>query len=191
VKLAFYLIATAMIAVALLLLLLPLVRHGRMQGRPRGIFALAMCVSVVVPMAAVGLYLIVGSPTTLNGVQRAEPNLSIDQAVDQLKAHLAQEPNDLQGWMLLGQTSSVMHKSADARAAYEQALRIDANNTGAMVGWAEADSLAREDHIIEGHARDLLERAVKLDPQNQHGLWLLGISEFQHDQYAEIGRAHV
>jgi len=84
VKLAFYLIATAMIAVALLLLLLPLVRHGRMQGRPRGIFALAMCVSVVVPMAAVGLYLIVGSPTTLNGVQRAEPNLSIDQAVHQL-----------------------------------------------------------------------------------------------------------
>ncbi|WP_267224147.1 tetratricopeptide repeat protein [Dyella silvae] len=184
-KLGFYLIATAMIAVALALLLLPLVRHGRMQGRSRGIFALALCVSIAMPMAAVGLYLIVGTPVALNGVQHAESRLSIDQAVEELKAHLAQQPDDLQGWMLLGQTSAVMHRSAEARAAYEQALRIDTNNSAAMVGWAEADSLLRDDHRIEGRARDLLERAVKLDPQSQHGLWLLGISQFQHDQYAE------
>jgi cytochrome c-type biogenesis protein CcmH len=185
VKLGFYLIATAMIAVALALLLLPLVRHGRMQGRSRGILALALCVSIVVPMAAVGLYLVVGTPVALNGVPHAQPNLSIDQAVEELKAHLAQQPDDLQGWMLLGQTSAVMHRPAEARDAYEQVLRIDTNNSAAMVGWAEADSLQRDDHRIEGRARDLLERAVKLDPQNQHGLWLLGISQFQHDQYAE------
>ena len=184
-RLAFYLIAAAMIAVALFLLLLPLVRHGRQQGRSRNIFILALVLAFTLPLAAVGLYLTVGTPVALNGVQRPDQGMNIDQAVGELKAHLAQQPDDLQGWMLLAQTYSVMHRATDARDAYEQALRIDANNSVAMVGWAEADSLLRDDHRIEGRAQELLERAVKLDPQSQRGLWLLGISQFQHDHYAE------
>jgi cytochrome c-type biogenesis protein CcmH len=185
VKLAFFLIAAVMIAVALVLLLLPLVRHGRQHGRPRGVFALALIVAFMLPLAAVGLYLAIGTPVTLNGVPRAEQGMSIGQAVDELKAHLGQKPDDVQGWMLLAQTYTAMHRQAEARDAYEQALRIDANNSVAMVGWAEADSLLRDDHLIEGRSVELLERAVKLDPQSQHGLWLLGISQFQHDHYAE------
>jgi cytochrome c-type biogenesis protein CcmH len=185
VRLAFYLIAAAMIVAALLLLLLPLVRHGRLQGRPRGVFVLAMIVAIALPLAAVGLYVVVGTPVALNGVPKSDAGMSIDQAVDELNAHLGQQPNDLQGWMLLGQTYSVMHRAADARHAYEQAMRIDPDNSVAMVGWAEADSLLREDHRIDGRAQELLERAVKIDPQSQRGLWLLGISQFQHDKYAD------
>lgn len=184
-RLAFYLIAAAMIVAALLLVLLPLVRHGRQQGRPRGVFALAMIVAFCLPIAAIGLYLAVGTPVALNGVPKADAGMNIDQAVDELKTHLAQKPDDQQGWMLLGQTYSVMHKAADARDAYDHVLRLDADNSVAMVGWAEADSLLREDHRIEGRAQELLERAVKIDPQSQRGLWLLGISQFQHDQYTE------
>lgn len=184
-RLAFYLIAAAMIAVALLLVLLPLVRHGRQAGKPRSVFVLSLVLALALPLAAVGLYLGVGTPVALNGVPKAGSDMSIDQAVDELKAHLAQEPNDLQGWMLLGQTYGVMHRPAEQRDAYDHALRIDADNGVAMVGWAEADSMLHDDHRIEGRARDLLERAVKIDPQSQRGLWLLGISQFQHDQYAD------
>jgi cytochrome c-type biogenesis protein CcmH len=185
VRLAFYLIAAAMIVAALLLVLLPLVRHGRRLGRPRGLFALSMIVAFCLPVAAIGLYLAVGTPVVLDGVPKSDAGMSIDQAVDELNAHLVQKPDDLQGWMLLGQTYSVMHRASDARHAYDEALRIDPDNSVAMVGWAEADSLLREDHRIEGRAQELLERAVKIDPQSQRGLWLLGISQFQHDQYAQ------
>lgn len=184
-RLAFFLIAAAMIVAALLLLLLPLLRHGRQQGRPRHVFALAMLVAFCLPVAAIGLYLAVGTPVALNGVPKASAGMNIDQAVDELKAHLVQQPNDLQGWMLLGQTYSVMHRTAEARDAYDHALKLDADYAVAMVGWAEADSLLRDDHRIEGRAQELLERAVKIDPQSQRGLWLLGISQFQHDQFAQ------
>ncbi|RDJ00624.1 hypothetical protein DVT68_02195 [Dyella solisilvae] len=184
-RLAFFVIAAVMVAAALSALLLPLMRHGRRQGRSRGVFALALGLAFVLPIAAVGLYLAVGTPVALNGVEHQPQQMNIEQAVGELKTHLAQQPDDLQGWMLLGQTSSVMHRPADARDAYDHALRLDADNSVAMVGWAEADSLLREDHRIEGRAAELLQRAVKLDPQSQRGLWLLGISQFQHDQYAE------
>jgi len=185
VRLGFYLIAAAMIVAALLLVLLPLVRHGRTQGRSRGVFVLAMIVAFCLPLAAIGIYVVVGTPVALDGVPKANSGMNIDQAVDELKAHLAQKPDDVQGWMLLGQTYGVMHRSAEARDAYDHALQLEPNNGLALVNWAEADSLLREDHRIEGRARELLERAVTLDPQNQRGLWLLGISQFQHDEYAK------
>jgi cytochrome c-type biogenesis protein CcmH len=186
VKLAFYFVAAAMIAVALALLLLPLVRQGRRQGRSRSVFALALAVAFVLPLAAVGLYLAVGTPVALNGVPTQDAStLSIDQAVAELRAHLEQKPDDVQGWLLLAQTYGAMHKPGEMRDAYDQVLRLDANNTAAMVGWAEADSIQRPDHRIEGRSRELLERAVQLEPDSQRGLWLLGISDFQHDRYAE------
>jgi cytochrome c-type biogenesis protein CcmH len=183
VKLAFYLVAAAMIATALALLLWPLVRHGRREGRSAGIFALALLVAFVLPLGAGGLYLLVGTPVALNGVA-APPTMDIDQAVAELRDHLKQQPNDLQGWLLLAQTEAAMHQNAQARDAYGQALRLDPGNGAAMVGWAEADSMARDDHRIEGRAAQLLEQAVQADPANQRGLWLLGISQFQHDDYA-------
>lgn len=173
-----------MIAVALAALLLPLVRQGRESGRSRGVFALTLAIAFVLPLSAAGLYLLVGAPATLNSVsaEAAQP-LTMQQALDELRAHLAQQPDDVQGWMLLAQTQAMQHDSAAARDAYDHVLKLDPNNAEAMVGWAENDSATRSDHMIEGRALDLLKRAVLLHPDSQRGLWLLGISDFQHGDY--------
>ena len=48
-----------------------------------------------------------------------------------------------------------------------------------MVAWAETDAMARDRPPHPGRARSLLQQAVKDDPRNQRGLWLLGISDYQ------------
>ncbi|WP_049622543.1 tetratricopeptide repeat protein [Frateuria defendens] len=184
-KTAFYLIAAAMIAVALLLLLLPLVRHGRRMGRPRGVFALALAVALVLPLAAAGLYFKVGTPQAMNPEARAASPVDIEQALAQLRQHLAEQPNDVQGWLLLAQTRGAMGRPDEAREAFDRVLKLDANNTAAMVGWAEADAQLQAEHRVQGRARELLQRAVEIDPANQRGLWLLGIGDFQQAHYAE------
>ena len=173
-----------MIAVALAALLLPLVRHGRKSGRSRGVFALTLAIAFVLPLSASGLYLLIGTPAALNGVptEAAQP-LTMQQALDELHIHLAQQPDDVRGWMLLAQTQALQHDPGAARDAYDHVLKLDANNAEAMVGWAENDSMTRSDHMIEGRALDLLKRAVLLHPDSQRGLWLLGISDFQHGDY--------
>jgi cytochrome c-type biogenesis protein CcmH len=182
----FYLIAAAMTVVALIFVLVPLLRRGRQAGPSRAMFGLALGLALVLPLSVAGIYALVGTPAALRGVdaQAAMPQ-SIDDAVAALRAHLAQEPGDQAGWMLLGQTGTALRKPAMARDAYDHALQLDANNADAMVGWAEADSMLREDHLIEGRARDLLLRAVQLQPDSQRGLWLLGISDFQQGRYAD------
>lgn len=174
-----------MIAVALALLLLPLLRQGRQSGRPRGVFTLMLFIALAIPIGAAGLYLKVGTPSTLGGIAtQAQPVTDINKALDELRAHLASNPNDAQGWMLLAQAAIEMQQPDEARNAFEHALQLTPNDTNAMVGWAEADSAAQPDHHIQGRARDLLEQAVKLQPNNQRGLWLLGISDFQEGQFA-------
>lgn len=182
----FYIAAAVMIAVALLLLLLPLLRHGRQAGRPRGLFVLMLCIALLVPVGAALLYWQIGTPATLNGVPtQAQTITDVNKALDQLRAHLTSQPNDVQGWLLLAQAEMDMQQPEEARKAFGQVLTLSPDNTAAMVGWAQADSTASADHHISGHARELLERAVKLEPDNQRGLWLLGISDFQQARFAE------
>ncbi|OOG38192.1 hypothetical protein [Rhodanobacter sp. C05] len=185
-KIVFLIAAAVMIAVALTALLLPLIRQGRKSGRSRGVFALTLAIAFVLPLTAAGLYLLIGTPAALNGVNaEAGQPLTLPQAIDELRAHLAQQPNDQQGWMLLAQTSTMQRDPAAARDAYDHVLQLNANNAEAMVGWAETDSMTRIDHMIEGRALELLKRAVQLQPDSQRGLWLLGISDFQHGDYRE------
>jgi cytochrome c-type biogenesis protein CcmH len=186
VKIVFFIIAAVMIAVALAVLLVPLVRKGRQSGRPQSAFVLSLVIAFVLPLATAGLYLLIGTPAALNGVTaESTPPLTMQQAVVELHVHLAEQPNDLQGWMLLAQTSAMLHDPADARDAYDHALKLDANNAEAMVGWAEADSMLRDGHLIDGRALELLKHAVQMHPDNQRGLWLLGISDFQHGLYRD------
>lgn len=175
-----------MVAVALALLLLPLLRQGREAGRSRSVFVVALLIALVLPLGTGALYMLVGTPAALNEASKqAAPSLTMEQALTELRAHLQQQPDDLQGWMLLAQTSSMLHQPADARDAFDHALKLSPNSAEAMIGWAENDSMTRADHRIDGRARELLQRAVKLQPDSQRGLWLLGISDFQNGDYRD------
>ncbi|GLQ86945.1 tetratricopeptide repeat protein [Dyella flagellata] len=185
-KSLFYISAAVMTAVALALLLLPLLRHGRQAGRPRSLFVLMLAIALVVPAGTALLYRQIGTPATLEGVStQAQTLTDVNKALDELRAHLVAQPADAQGWMLLAQAEMEMQQPEEARNAFGQALKLRPNDTGAMVGWAQADSTARPDHYIDKRARELLEQAVKLEPDNQRGLWLLGISDFQQGRFAD------
>jgi cytochrome c-type biogenesis protein CcmH len=185
VKLAFYLVAAAMLATALALLLVPLLREGRRNGRPRGVFALALGIALLLPLGTLALYLHVGTPATLDGVAAAPRPMDFQQALGELRAHLAQQPNDAQGWALLAEATTALKQPEQARDAWNHVLEITPNDVAAMVGWAETDSMVRDDHQIDGRALDLLHRALEQQPDSQRALWLLGISQFQHAQYAD------
>lgn len=174
-----------MVVAAIAAVVWPLMRADARRPRSRQMFALALGAIVVIPLATLGLYLKVGTPATLDGVALQPAPMNINQALADLRAHLKQQPDDLRGWALLAQTSAAMQQPADARDAYDHVLKIDADNTDAMVGWAEADSSLQVTHVIGDRARDLLRRAVIKQPDNQRALWLLGISQFQQNAFAE------
>lgn len=183
---AFYLVAALMIVAALALVLLPLVRTGRRHGRPRGVFGLSLVLALLLPLSAIGVYALIGNPAAMEAISHeAPPGMTIETAVAKLEKQLEANPDDLQGWLLLGQTYGTMQRPAKARDAYAHAMELAPDSADIMVAWAEADSLARPDHVIEGKTRSKLQQAVDIDPNNQRGLWLLGISDYQAGHFVD------
>jgi tetratricopeptide (TPR) repeat protein len=168
VKIAFYLCASIMVAAATFLPLRPLLRVPGRIGR-----ASALGFMVLLPASAIGIYLAIGMPTALDGIPKQPPVLA--QADDSTET--------IDTWMTRAQAYDQEKRPDAARNAYGEVLRLDPVNTVAMIGWIQADMAQHADFAIGDDARSMLDRVLARDPDNQRGLWLLGISDFQHKDY--------
>ncbi len=168
----FYLSAAAMILLAVLLIVLPLLRDGLRKKQSRSLLVAALGIVVLLPGTAIALYARLGTPAAFNG--------PIPRVADVRPA----TDTPVRKWMDAAHRYDKEHRPGDARDAYQSALSIDADNTEAMVGWVEADMTQHTDFAIEAPAQRMLEKAIALEPDNQRALWLLGIGEFQQQDYA-------
>jgi cytochrome c-type biogenesis protein CcmH len=161
--------------------------------------ALPIVLGLLLPLAAVLLYRQLGEPRALDPVWRdaaavasgsapataeGEAAPDMDQAVSGLAERLKQQPDDLEGWMLLGRAYKTMERFGPAREALANASRLAPENPDVMVEFAEAQVLASDTRRFEGEALQMLKRAVELQPDSQRGLWLLGIAAYQREDFA-------
>ena len=101
------------------------------------------------------------------------------QSVTQLQEHLAKKPDDLEGWKLLGRSATVLGDYAIARQAFGEAYtRSKGQDAEAVTGYAESLVLIDE-REIDGHAAELFEQALALDPDNARALWYGGIIAYR------------
>lgn len=158
--------------------------------------------ALLIPLAAIGLYRQIGEPRALDPVWQgavaaatgatnsaddgaAAQGPDMEKAVAGLAERLRLEPNDLEGWTLLGRAYKSMERFDPAREALANAYRLAPENPDVLVEYAEALVLASDSRRFQGESRTLLERAVALQPENQRGLWLLGIAAYQDQDYRE------
>lgn len=164
--------AIALAAIVLVMLLRPLWRDAR---------STAIVLALALPLIAGGLYLLIGTPAAL--APQAEAPATLDDAVAALEARLAEDPADIEGWLLLARTRKAQQQFEAARAAYARADTLMPDQPSLMVEYAEAITLAGPDRRIGSEARTLLERALEIDPQHQRALWFLGIERFQNERW--------
>lgn len=62
------------------------------------------------------------------GMEKQDQEAMIEGMVANLAAKLAENPNDLAGWMRLGRSYGVLGKTAEAKAAWEKAAALDPDN---------------------------------------------------------------
>jgi cytochrome c-type biogenesis protein CcmH len=179
-----YAIAAIMIATALVLLLRPLLRRRRGMVRSRGSLWLASAIVLALPLATIGVYALVGTPAALDTAVRLGVPASLPGDIAELNARVERSPQDLQSWLQLGRSYEAMQQPRQAIDAYDQVLGLDPTNVEARVAWVAVDSMLKAGHVIDGTARALLEQALADDPQNQRGLWLLGVSDFQAGNFS-------
>lgn len=91
--------------------------------------------------------------------------------VARLARRLEKNPEDLNGWLMLGRSYSVLQEYKLALRAFQRADRLaGGQNADALVGQAEALALSDESEL-DRRAGRLVEQALALDPQSGKALF--------------------
>jgi cytochrome c-type biogenesis protein CcmH len=143
-----------------------------------------IAVAVFVPLCTLGIYLIVGTPDAIPEsskvvtAQQQTDAPDIEAMIKKLEEKLASDGSDPQGWFMLGRTYSVLQRYDDAVKAYEKSYEIDDKNPKTMLFLADTLAASQQGNL-QGRAATLIDDALKIDPENQMGLWLGAIAARQ------------
>jgi cytochrome c-type biogenesis protein CcmH len=174
----FIIIAAAMVLAVTALMAVPLL--SRHRATPQSPWT-AMAVLAVLLLGASGLY---GAFSNWNWSQPQgdKADGSPQSMVATLARRLARDPNDLQGWLLLGRSYSVLQETPLAIRAYEHANELaKGNNVDALLGLAEV-LISQDDTALVGRAGQLVERALMLAPTSPKALFYGAAAAIQRKQ---------
>lgn len=184
---AFVVAAAGLVAAASAVLVFPMLRADRKAGQLRGSFGWIAAIVLVLAFGTISLYRLVGTPAALqrNSYTTTAPSSNVDDTLPDLQAAAAQHPGELLPWLLLGRSAATMQRPDVALDAFGHALRLAPDNPDIMVAYAEAFAVQRVDHHLDAATRAVLERALTINPNHQHGLMLLGVADYQDGRFAD------
>ncbi|MBL3599633.1 MAG: c-type cytochrome biogenesis protein CcmI [gamma proteobacterium endosymbiont of Lamellibrachia anaximandri] len=154
-----------------------------------------MGAAVLIPVSAVIIYQILGTPdiiprlagqvpdNVVNSAQAKAKNMPpMDELVQKLADKLVEQPENLDGWLMLARSYMSMSRVQEGLEAYGQAMKLAPENTAVLLAYAEG--LAKTDsNNFTGKAASLVEKAVKLDADNPNARWMMGIVSYQRGDY--------
>jgi cytochrome c-type biogenesis protein CcmH len=155
---------------------------------------LAYTVTAAIPIVAIAFYLARGNPKALNpetapSTQPAAQTQSGEMTPQQIEANvgklakrLEENPNDAQGWVMLGRSYTMMERYADAATAYGRATALNAGDASLWTDYAEALALSNGQRL-EGKPMEAINRALQIDPHNEQALAFAGEAAFQAADY--------
>ncbi|MBX3702717.1 MAG: tetratricopeptide repeat protein [Steroidobacteraceae bacterium] len=179
---AFIFVAVLLALAAAALLAWPLLRPRAEAGGPpppRSAIA-ATLVASWLPLAAFAIYFWASNWSWDPADHAAQASAAdIRQMMEQLQSRLSRQPEDLEGWKLLGRTATVVGNYPLAKEAFGEAYtRSQGRDPDAVAGFAES-LILNDEREIDGQAVPLFERALELDPDNARALWYGGIIAYR------------
>ena len=187
----FYTFGLLLVLLALAFLLFPLLRAKRS-------LLSAIILIIAVPVLTWLTYDTVGTPEAVNLGARQDQQSQADHqpgsaqsknaSIAALQNDLADNPDNINGWLLLARSQMTMNLPADAVNSYRKALSLSPEDGYTKLDLADAilrstDPAKQQQFPTE--AKQLLEQAYASNPELQKAQWLLGIAaasagEHQH-----------
>ncbi|QJD28738.1 c-type cytochrome biogenesis protein CcmI [Methylococcus geothermalis] len=148
-------------------------------------------VLTALPLAILALYgglgrmdLIAARPAA---VAAAEPGMAagdLQARIEQLSKRLQQQPNDLDGWLLLGRSLLAVQQMDKAVQAYEFAMKLAPDNPDVQALYAQALGEANQGSL-QGRPTEIIDGILQRHPNHMHGLWLAGLAAAEREDKAK------
>lgn len=154
----------------------PAATHGRWM-----VFVLAL----LIPALSAALYSVLGNfqaiehGAEMTAASSANPTPEqIVQMVESLAERMKSDPDNIEGWLMLGKSYQYMSQFDKAADAFAKAYRLQGDRPDIMLQYAEALAFAHQKNMA-GKPSELVFKALSLEPENPNGLWLGGLAKVQ------------
>lgn len=160
---------------------------------------MAPVVLIAIPVASLSLYYLFGDYRVIEnpllaranphqGQTRAEaPQMTLDEMHEAIKARLQENPEDVEGWFMLGRTLMAKQQYEEAVVAYRRSDELMPNEPGILFALADAMAMNNNGNLL-GEAETLIKRGLEAAPMYPNGLWLAGMAAEQRGDYPAAHR---
>ena len=146
--------------------------------------------ALVIPVAAFSVYMSVGTPMALDPALMAQANgdeqmtpQKLEAMAEQLAQRLEKEPNNAEGWVMLGRIQRALARYDQADAALQKALALERNDDIVV---ERAEVLAQQNNgSFKGEPWAIINGVLKADPQNGNALLLAGSAAFSEGRFKD------
>lgn len=147
----------------------------------------ALALLVALPITAAIGYALLGNPRALDPTQtQARTPISPEQMegmVGKLAEKLKQNPDDANGWVMLARSYKALGRFAEAAEAYSHADTVVNKDATLLADYAEVLAQTAQGNLL-GKPGELIERALKLDPNEPQALLLAGAAASDRSDFA-------
>jgi cytochrome c-type biogenesis protein CcmH len=148
----------------------------------------AMLLVLLLPLLAVGGYLLLGTPQALNPLATALPGKMTPEQIQGMVVGLAErlkaKPDDTEGWLMLARSYKTLGRSAEAAEIYARVEPAMAEDPDFLADYADLLAMLAGGNL-DGKPMALVDRALHLDPNHVVALWLAGTASFDKGGYAD------
>jgi cytochrome c-type biogenesis protein CcmH len=147
----------------------------------------AITLALLVPAASISLYLLLGDPQATTPATAAAPNHStrpeqVQKMVAALAERLKSQPDDVEGWTMLGRSYVALGRHRDAAIALQRANALAPGNPSLLADLADVTGMA-QGRKLAGEPSRLIQQALDIDPQHVKALALAGSAAFDAKDY--------
>ncbi len=146
----------------------------------------AFGVVAALPALTIGLYLYLGAPGVLDSqsLLQARSSHDVDAMMVALEKKLAKNPNDAEGWYVLGRSYLELKRFPDAEKALGKAAKLAPKEARYLSQYAEVIALGAGGNL-QGRPLNLINQALELNYQDDKALELAGLAAFQRQDWAQ------
>jgi cytochrome c-type biogenesis protein CcmH len=168
-------------------------------GRLANLRLVALAVGILIPTVSVVLYWTLGNPAAMTHptVSAMSSQEGSDEArrmadglnalIERLKKKVEENPGDAVGWTLLARSYMATERYAEAVPIFEKAVKLNPNDANLLADYADALGV-HQGRKLEGKPETLIQKALKLDPNNVKALMLSGTVAFNRQNFAAAAK---
>jgi len=163
-------------------------QNNKISRRP---VVTVVSIAVLLPLFVASYYLMQGESELIGAQPDAGPQQasgeemhSSEEMVERLRNRLQEQPDDAEGWSMLGRSYFVMNRFDDAVAAYRKVHELVGDKAPLLADLAEVLIVANDDKFTQ-EALDVIALALQADPDEPKALWIAGYAALEQGNHMQ------